>query len=899
MMRTLRHLFGRAVMGAAFLLGLAQPQMALAWTPDPDEALLLDVRLGKYQLGEGVRGYQTPSGPCVDMADTIMALDLAIRLDKKLRRATGWAFEERHTLTIDREANIVQIMNKSSRLESDDIVDTPEGWCVNAAKLGQWLGVKLTADTSSAILFLKSDTKLPVEMALERKDRAASARPSETFDLRSMKQANVPFGGMRMPSVDAVVSLGGLRQKGSSQHFTARYELYAAGELGPVAYDARLSSTNKGIPQSLRLRAYRTDPNGELLGPLKATHFELGDVSGTSSPLVSQSTAGRGAMITNRPIERPDSFARTDFRGELPNGWDAELYRNGQLLAVMTNRADGRYEFLDVPLLYGQNRFEIVLYGPQGQIKREDRVVPVGADSIPPRQTWYWAGVNQIGHDLIGLSGGARLFNEGWRGTVGIERGLNTKTSVSAYGHSLILLDGVRRNYLEAALRRSIGPTLTEFSFSSDLTGGMAARGQLLAGFGSTFISAEAMKAWGGFQSDRALRNVTGDYHVAVDQTVKLGRFTLPLHAESRYVTRNTGNDSLDTAFRTSANFGRIILTGELAWRHNSSSQGPPPPDQLEASLIANARIGRIRLRGEGRFRLKPDARFDSLAIVAEWNARKREDNGRGGAAWRAEFGYTPSDNRARFGLGYIRTFKKFSMAATAEAASDGSFAAGLNLAFSLGPDPRRGGMRMTSAPLASAGQLVALVYRDLNGNGRRDAGEPGEKDVQLAAGRVPIEGVTDASGQVLIDGLSPYRAILVGVDASSLPDPLVQPAGSGIVVTPRPGIAAQIELPLSATGEVDGTLVRAGGSGIEGVDLELVDIEGHVVGRTQSDFDGFFLFEAVPYGKFGVRIAKLAAEATGLQSQLRSDVVVGEATPSPHLGAVAAQPFAQADKVD
>lgn len=42
----------------------------------------------------------------------------------------------------------------------------------------------------------------------------------------------------------------------------------------------------------------------------------------------------------------------------------------------------------DVPLLYGQNRFEIVLYGPQGQIRRETRNVPVGLDSIPPRKSF-------------------------------------------------------------------------------------------------------------------------------------------------------------------------------------------------------------------------------------------------------------------------------------------------------------------------------------------------------------------------------------------------------------------------------------------------------------------------------------------------------------------------------
>src|SRR3546814_18132484 len=63
----------------------------------------------------------------------------------------------------------------------------------------------------------------------------------------------------------------------------------------------------------------------------------------------------------------PDAFDKTTFRGDLPAGWDAELYRNGQLLAFTSPNGDGRYEFIAVPLQYGSNRFEIVLYGPQGQ----------------------------------------------------------------------------------------------------------------------------------------------------------------------------------------------------------------------------------------------------------------------------------------------------------------------------------------------------------------------------------------------------------------------------------------------------------------------------------------------------------------------------------------------------
>jgi hypothetical protein len=425
---------------AAFVAigALGQPALARAdavWKPNADDAVLFELRLGQYRLGDGVRGYQTPAGVCVDMADMVMALDLPVRVDKKLRRATGWMFNESRTLTLDREANTVQIVNKTTKLPAGAIYDAPEGWCVATPQLSSWLGVALNPDLSNAILVIKSDTKLPVELSAERKARAAKIRPASTFDLKARPQSRVAYRGIKTPSVDANVSIGGLRERGHGAKTDIQFELYASGEAGPIAYDARLASNRKGVPESLRLRGYRYDPDGKLLGPLNATQVAIGDVLGLSSGLSAQSSIGRGAMLSNRPLDRPENFDRTDFRGELPSCWDAELYRNGQLLTVALNRADGRYEFLDVPLLYGQNRFEIVLYGPQGQIRREQKILSVGPDSIPPRQTWFWAGINQDGRDLIGLPNGPQFGTDRWRGSFGLERGLSTRTSVSASYH--------------------------------------------------------------------------------------------------------------------------------------------------------------------------------------------------------------------------------------------------------------------------------------------------------------------------------------------------------------------------------------------------------------------------------------------------------------------------------
>ncbi|WP_244858036.1 hypothetical protein [Sphingopyxis granuli] len=402
------------------------------WVPNEDDSWLFDLRSGAYRLGGGVRGYQTPQGICVDLGDMVLALDLSLRIDRKLRRATGWVFDERRTLTIDREAGEVRAGSQRLRIAPGAIRDTAAGWCVDLESLDTWLGLPIAADLSNAVLRIDAAEKLPFQLAAERRARAAALRPQVSFDLASLPQARRPYRAWTPPSVDVVASASAVADRRGGSHVQAGYELFAAGEALGHSVDARLSSDNRGVPDSLRLRLYRTDPEGRLLGPLQATHYAVGDVGLLSTGLVAQSAPGRGAVVTNRPVERPDSFDRTDFRGDLPAGWDAELYRNGQLLAFATPGADGRYEFLDVPLQYGSNRFEIILYGPQGQIRREIKQLQVGIDSIPPRQTWYWAGIAQENADLVEFGGRHATFRRGWRGTLGLERGLDARTSVAA-----------------------------------------------------------------------------------------------------------------------------------------------------------------------------------------------------------------------------------------------------------------------------------------------------------------------------------------------------------------------------------------------------------------------------------------------------------------------------------
>ena len=165
-------------------------------------------------------------------------------------------------------------------------------------------------------------------------------------------------------------------------------------------------------------------------------------------------------------------------------------------------------------------------------------------------------------------------------------------------------------------------------------------------------------------------------------------------------------------------------------------------------------------------------------------------------------------------------------------------------------------------------------MFRDLNDNGRRDLGEPAEKGALITTGARLAERTTDAQGDVLVAGLTNYVPVAVGIDTIQPGDPTLAPKKALQVVVPRPGIAAEVEIALVGAGDIEGAVVSDGGDGFEGLEIELVDAAGKVVATTRSDYDGFFLFERVAYGRYTIRIsaesARIAKVAAGARPVAR-----------------------------
>jgi SdrD B-like domain len=223
--------------------------------------------------------------------------------------------------------------------------------------------------------------------------------------------------------------------------------------------------------------------------------------------------------------------------------------------------------------------------------------------------------------------------------------------------------------------------------------------------------------------------------------------------------------------------------------------------------------------------------------------------------------------------------------------ASDGSVAFGVNLNFSL--DPRHG-LAMSRRPLAQAGEVHATVYRDLNDNGVHDASEPFEKGALVTTGTIQADQPTDSRGSVTVGGLTAFKPIAVGIDVSSLADPMLVPKKALQVVVPRPGVPAEVQIGLVGGGDIEGALVKSGGLGFEGVDLELVDASGKVIATTRTDYDGFFLFERVAYGSYTIRVAKSSAAAAKIAADLGIHLVVSPDKSVVRVGTIRPVPQAQ-----
>jgi len=553
----------------------------------------------------------------------------------------------------------------------------------------------------------------------------------------------------------------------------------------------------------------------------------LGDVqtSGLRSMLV------EGAVLTNAPFIRSSEFDIEPVVGSVPAGWEAELYDGGRLLGYADANAVGAFQ-VPLQLRYGENPFNLVLYGPSGETVQQKRTIRVPSSRLPGGQFEYAVAAGRCQYDPcdglmsadlryglsshVTLQGGSDAFFRG-PGTLWQPYAVVAAAPLPALG---VTAEAVLNGRLRAGVDYSPSEDLRA---SATLTR-FAASGAAYSGAGAETSESDGTLFWRpGWMHGALYFNGTGVVSVSpglrqvverLAATTQVGpiRYSLGLLYNTLY--RGAAGDSAGLAIDASAD---AIVFGPWNWLRTSNVQGQLAVEPARGVTALRASIGR---RISQLFRL--DAAVGWFRV--------------GGLS--LELGVTTATRGPRAG--------------TRSRLSQGSSQALTYSSGSVAWDPRSRLVKTgDGADLDRAG-VSGVLFRDDNGNGVRDPGEPGLAGIPVSVGGYAAQ--TDADGRFAAWGLYPTEPVRIEVDTLALPDPHLLLPAPVIRVRPSPNAFGAVQLPVVVGAEIAGFVVM-GDEAVAGVPVVLRELNTGKEITVTTFADGAFYKTAVPPGDYEVTL--------------------------------------------
>lgn len=844
--------------------------MALAERSD-DDLLIIELRLGRdFILEPGLIAFRQDDRlllPLAAVADAL-AFGIAVRPDAGL--ADGWFVEQERLFHLDLSQDRVEVDGRTETLEDAMIERHLDDLYVDTATLSRWFPVEFSLDF--AMLRVTVTTREALGLRPARSDRGAPG-PVRGLSRRSgphFPALDLPYRLATWPMLE-----GSLIVAGGSASTDARASLIAHGDLlamsSEIFYDSQV--------EDLRWRLRRRHPDATLLGPLRARAFAFGDLISPTQELVSRTRRSRGFEISNTPLDRETGARRTSLEGDLLPGWRVELRRNDLMIDAQSASPDGRYQFSDIDLLLGHNLLRLTFIGPQGERREQVERILIGSEQVTPGKTYYRFGAYQQDEGLLGLTepqltsademalqGEVRVFAE-------VERGLTRRFS-GALGLTSLPVAGGRRDYTSLAFQGALGKVFSQlYLIGGQPDGGFAGRLTLRTRIGRFDIRAEHTELDEFTSEDLDGREgLERQTEVRVNGRLRLRGRSLPFSVTAeREQFADLERSQIDLrvfAFTRRFNLTSTLSAGRIGDR-----------TLTRASVLISGTWRDVSLFGDVSWDLA-DAGLNAVSLTAEKPLKRNllprlrltHSLGTG-------FGTGTTAGPSRTSLVGSLTWEMKRLRLTGSLGYDslGGVRYSLGVSTSLFRPGKRG-WRLRSDRLASQGSVAARVFLDHNLDGRFDAGDEAIEGARLAVDGRLTGAATDDDGLTLLTGLRPFAHIDVGFEPRSFDDPFLVPTAAGWNIVPRPGVAIPIDFPVVGTGEVEGTVsLRKGGAQLEvsNVRVLLRDLEGATVRETRSSFDGFFLMDAVPPGRYTIVVDPDQIHRLGLRPLEATDVTI------------------------
>jgi hypothetical protein len=815
------------------------------------DVLLFQLRLEQTALSSAFPGFASKDGILLPLGELCRLLDLAIQVDAVHGKADGFFIREDRRFNLDVASGKLNVDGKSLNFDRSQVEQHEDDLYVDSRLISAWLPIDISIDSRSAAITLSTREFLPIQERWKREKLAGRLGGAAAEPVKYDSIPN-PYRAADIPMFDETLRLTGRSRStpGTSQ-IQAQSVTFASGDLFGLSANAYTILDSREGFREFRATLGRRDPSARLLGPLHATEFSFGEVLSPGLGLVALPYAGTGALLSNFPLARADRFDRHSFRGNLPPGWQVELYRNQSLLAFQGSRADGTYEFLDIPLYYGWNDFKLVFYGPQGQRREEAAHFDVSESQTPEGTLQY----RLAGNDprIAGKRGQLE-------GRYGINKNMSTTFALAS-----VDFEGFRHTYTQLGLQGFWKPLSSSLLAVRDSRGGSVVELGARTRIGSVSLGARQDELSGGFTSEifRPL------YGLIKRRSTLEANAVLPSFDRAWFtVDAGFSQDGLVSGGHINRLFTRLSTSysGYFVSNQITRTQARETPVPFEASTLGDFLISKfyrsLSIRGQVSYTLAPTHEINTLGLTAEMPAFD-------GWLMRAGLLRALKTSDTQIQLGANKAQGTYGLGAELTYSTINKWSADLTLRVGLGREPRSKRWQAQAQSMASFGAASVRVFLDQNGNGVWDPGEPAVPHAGFLVNGATHPAVTDDQGQAFLSNLSAEVEANLAVSTATLEDPLMRPSRDGVRFTPRPGHVVSVDFPVLVLGEVTGTsYLRDENTSRElpGLKLEVLDANFKIVKRARSAFDGFFDLTDLAPGAYVMRVAFEETERLGIE---------------------------------
>jgi hypothetical protein len=598
-------------------------------TGDPindNDLLLVELVLDRLSITDSLGIYATPQGLYIPIGELARLLDADLNPQLGERRIVGTIGQARRSIVADIPNGILRVDGQTLLLLPGDMVMGANDIFVRPALLEKLLPIRLRFDEAGLRMELTALEPLPIQSRLDRLKRLRGLQPDGSAGRDDVYKVRTQPAFVSLPSFDVSLEAGAQER---TPKYPYRYDVRAGGDLLFSNFQGYLGSDSKGRPSTARVLIERRDPSGHALGPLGLTRFSAGDVFTPALALGVRSLAGRGVTFSTAPLNQTSTFGRIDLRGELPLGYDVELYVNDVLRSGQSTPVQGRYEFRDVPLTRGVNIIRIVAYGPRGERTEQIRVVNVGGGQLEKGQFTVDFGVAQQERTVINLDRGEQgmITSPGvgdLRVAVNIAYGLSESATLAG-GFARYSPTGLaERSVVTAGLRTSIRGVATQIDAAADEKGGTAAAVALAGQFGDFSTVVRHSEYRKGFVDETIPRGGDGralarSSEVNLDWALRpTTKLSVPISmrlSRDQYVN---GDISLNGLLRASAALGGVYASAGFDFERFDPAVGKPN-NRVSGVLSASSFAAfQWQLRASLDYGIVPRAELRAFALTAD-----------------------------------------------------------------------------------------------------------------------------------------------------------------------------------------------------------------------------------------------------------------------------------------